>query len=201
MRNKRGFTLVELLAMLVILGILMAVAVPNITGILGNQRMNVIKADASNMVESAKVLVAKETALEKPEIQQCYIFTLDYLNTNGDIEKGPNGGDYYQYDSFVLYTKVSSGAGKAKYKYYVRLIEKTDDGNVGFEWTDSDDISELKNDNIVKVNTLFGLEKAPTATKKVEQAKKLYNASAQVKSLCGNPATSEDKVRYFTRTK
>ena len=50
MNKRKGFTLVELLAMLVVLGILMAVAIPNITGILGNQRVNGLKADAESLI-------------------------------------------------------------------------------------------------------------------------------------------------------
>ena len=38
--KNRGFTLVELLAMLVVLGILMAVTIPNITGILNQSKEN-----------------------------------------------------------------------------------------------------------------------------------------------------------------
>ena len=38
MKNNKGFTLVELLAMLVVLGILIGISVPNITGILNQQR-------------------------------------------------------------------------------------------------------------------------------------------------------------------
>ena len=40
MKNNKGFTLVELLAMLVVLGILIGVAIPNIVGMVENQRIN-----------------------------------------------------------------------------------------------------------------------------------------------------------------
>ena len=51
--NNKGFTLVELLAMLVVLAILMGIAIPNITGILANNKVNVMKADASKMTDGA----------------------------------------------------------------------------------------------------------------------------------------------------
>lgn len=39
-RNKKGFTLVELLIVIAVLGIIAAIAVPRFTGVLGNVRTN-----------------------------------------------------------------------------------------------------------------------------------------------------------------
>ena len=54
MKNNKGFTLVEVLAMLVVLGIIIGVTVPNITGILSNQKTNLIAEDGIKMIENAK---------------------------------------------------------------------------------------------------------------------------------------------------
>ena len=54
MKNNKGFTLVEVLAMLVVLGIIIGVTVPNITGILNNQKTNLIAEDGIKMIENAK---------------------------------------------------------------------------------------------------------------------------------------------------
>ena len=45
MKNNKGFTLVEVLAMLVVLGIIIGVTVPKITGIFNNQKNNLISED------------------------------------------------------------------------------------------------------------------------------------------------------------
>ena len=162
MKKEKGFTLVELLAMLVILGILIGITIPNVTGILKNQKLNIIKTDATNMVERAKTKIAKDSKIIKPAVGHCLIFTLNYLNDHDEFDKGPNGGTYDEFESFVLYTRVNSSGGTTKFKYYVRLVEKTDSGNFGFNLEDIDNISELKNDNIIKLSSLYGLTKNRT---------------------------------------
>ena len=154
MKNNRAFTLVELLAMLVVLGIIMGVTIPNITGILGTNRLNVIKTDALEMVDKAKIKVARGDITQRPEKNHCIVFTLDYLNDNGDIKTGPNGGIYDQYESFVIYKRENN-----RYKYFVRLIEDTDDARVGFNFEDIDNIDEVKNDNIKTIDKEIGLTK------------------------------------------
>ena len=57
--NKKGFTLVELLVMLVVLGILIGITVPNIAGILKDNRKSMSYDDASRMIENAKVRAQK----------------------------------------------------------------------------------------------------------------------------------------------
>ena len=121
--KKNGFTLVELLDMLVVLGILMAVAVPNITGILRANKLNVVKSDAIKMMDTAKVKMSTEKKIEKPGVGECVVFALNYLNDSEDITQGPNGGNYLQFDSFVVVTKRTTATGQ-QYEYYVRLIEE-----------------------------------------------------------------------------
>ena len=147
--NNKGFTLVELLAMLVVLAVLMAIVIPNMSGILGNQRLNVIRNDARTMVETAKIKVAKDELIKKPGINKYIVFTLDYLNDNDNIDKGPNGGDYDKYESFVVYAREGN-----QYKYYVRLIERNDGYNYGIEFSNIDDITEKDSSNIKKINAL-----------------------------------------------
>ena len=82
--KNRGFTLVELLAMLVVLGILMAVTIPNITGILNQSKENIIKEDVNKMVDFTKVKIESKN-IKKPSKGKCLIFTLDYLDDNDEI--------------------------------------------------------------------------------------------------------------------
>lgn len=53
MKNEKGLTLVELLAVVVILGIIAAIAVPSIGNIIENSRVKAIKADALMVLSAA----------------------------------------------------------------------------------------------------------------------------------------------------
>ena len=48
--NKKGFTLVELLAVIVILAIILAIAVPGISGLIGNTRKGAFESDVKMII-------------------------------------------------------------------------------------------------------------------------------------------------------
>ena len=177
--KNRGFTLVELLAMLVVLGILMGITIPNITGILTNQRIGMIRNDAVTMIETAKTKVASDEMIKKPASGHCLVFSLDYLNDNGNIETGPNGGKYDEYESFVVYSRVAH-----RYEYYVRIVEKNDGSNYGIELDKLENINEDRTDNIKNFSTLLGLSKTSTNNTSIVQnyvkTKRIPATSSQV---------------------
>lgn len=123
MNNKHGFTLVELLVSLVLLGVLMAITIPNIVGIVDQNRNNVYIEDSEKMLSSAKYKMASND-IKKPSVGECIIMTLGYLDTNDDYKNTPNDGEYDKGKSFVVIKRDTS-----RYNYYVRLEEKTKDNN------------------------------------------------------------------------
>ncbi|WCK53650.1 type II secretion system protein [Aneurinibacillus sp. Ricciae_BoGa-3] len=58
LKNERGLTLIELLATIVILGIISAIAVPAIGGLIDNSKKDATVANAQQMVNSTKLLLA-----------------------------------------------------------------------------------------------------------------------------------------------
>ncbi|MBQ9019402.1 MAG: hypothetical protein IJ097_03755 [Bacilli bacterium] len=173
--KKNGFTFAELLAMLVVLGILMLIAIPNISGMLKNQRVNSLKADLTNMVETAKIKGSKENI--KPKNGECYVFTLNYLNDDGNIEKGPNGGLYNQFDSLVLYTREGS-----RYKYYVRLLESYKEKYTGISFRDGEVIKNIENSDIETIENEIGLTKNDTLATAVPK----LNSFGSISSKCSS---------------
>ena len=122
MKNK-GFTLVEVLAMLVVLGIIMGITMPNITGILENQKVNTIIGDAKKMISSAKTEVSvNENIILPKDTYSCIILPLDLIDKSSDIKADADDEEYDRYNSFVLITKEFK-----QYKYHVRLTAKRSD--------------------------------------------------------------------------
>ncbi|HZG60700.1 MAG TPA: type II secretion system protein [Anoxybacillus sp.] len=57
-KNEKGLTLIELLAVVVILGIISAIAVPSIGGLIDNSKKDAHVANAQQMINAAKIYVA-----------------------------------------------------------------------------------------------------------------------------------------------
>ncbi|HJF32815.1 MAG TPA: type II secretion system GspH family protein [Sporosarcina psychrophila] len=78
LNNEKGLTLVELLAVIVILGIIAAIAVPSIGGIIDNSRVKAIKADAQNILSAGNLYFVENS--DKT------VVTLDELKTGKFID-------------------------------------------------------------------------------------------------------------------
>ena len=175
--KKNGFTLVELLAMLVVLGIVIAIAIPNISGMLQNQKLGIIKGDAMSMVEAAKAKAGKERFMLKPKNDECVLFSLNYLDENDNIVNGPNGGKYDKFDSIVLYTRKGS-----KYVYYVRLVEVYKGKRIGIHLLESSEIGLLQTKDIIEVEDNIGILK----TDKLAEVNAKIDNFGSINLLCGN---------------
>lgn len=130
MKNNKGFTFIELLAVIVILGLIMLIAIPNTISMIDRNR-------ATNYIENAKTFISLaqnkvqidkslELPVKKADSDTVLIVTLGYLNTN-DLVEDPYGGEYNKVRSFVAVTYEDN-----EYKYYVHLISCAD-GNCDCE--------------------------------------------------------------------
>ena len=61
MKNKKGFTLVELLAVIVILGVLLLIAVPSITSIIDNSKKNAFVSTSKMIAENVENLAIMDS--------------------------------------------------------------------------------------------------------------------------------------------
>lgn len=137
--NRKGFTLVELLVMLVVLSILVGITVPNIAGIIRDNKKSIIMDDASRLIDNAKVRVSINEVEYLPQSSgwECTILRLSTLDRNDDFKEGPNDGVYDPNESFVLVKNTGT-----EFKYYVRLVEIKGDKKYGIDFADSVDVEK-----------------------------------------------------------
>ena len=88
MKNKKGFTLVELLAVIVILALIMGIAVVAMSGVIDSSEKNSARRTAANIIDGVRTRLMLEGELHSGT----------YYFTNAILEKGgvssPFGGNY-----------------------------------------------------------------------------------------------------------
>ena len=152
-KNNKGFTLIEIIAVIVILGILSIMVVPRIYDLFDDSRKNIYIEDAIRLISEAQFTMnSKSMKIDKPENGECIVFSMKYLSTNG-FQNPPNGGLYLSESSFVLVKNVNGS-----YVYSTMLVEKTkDDIYMGVELTTEKALNEkdaLKHVRTFKVSEI-----------------------------------------------
>lgn len=147
--NKKGFTLVELLATLVILGLLTVIAAPNIIGILTNTKLNTYISDANKLQTLAEYKFRSDSKITRPQDGECIVLTMNYLGTS-EFKNPPYGGTYSTDKSFVVIKGEKNAQGALEYKYYVQIIEEI---KTGTEYGGIQAIakSEIKKENNIDI--------------------------------------------------
>ena len=134
MRKKNGFTLIEILAVIIIVGIIMIIAVPAVTKYIFKTNKAVYASDVSAFVESVRAeYEMKEygSLLKDDEIMVVPIKHIVF--EKGNSESSPYGE--YDFDkSYVLIVPERSG-----YSYYATVI---DSQNVGIIKVKDNEIGE-----------------------------------------------------------
>lgn len=117
MKNKKGFTLVELLGVITILGILALIAVPTIDAIMTKNREKVYNTQIETIKNGLKTW-GDGNALALPENSGEYLMiTLGILKKAGFVDediKDPTTDSCFANDMVLTITKVGEG-----YSYYV----------------------------------------------------------------------------------
>ncbi len=113
--NKKGFTLVELLAVIAIIALISLIAIPNIVGLSDGIKKDQMLDDAKKLISLAKYHVNKDYDIRN---SGNYTFSLSELNTNGDIKLDPDGEPYI--NGTVKYTNN----GTVRYCVYLEAKKR-----------------------------------------------------------------------------
>ena len=116
MKSNKGFTLVELLAVIVILAVVMTMAVTAVGPLMARARKGALGEEGLNLVEAAKKAHQLEQmkATSKIKATSNVCFTLGYLNSNNYFEKGSSAG--YYGSVYILYDSKTKAY---TYKFWI----------------------------------------------------------------------------------
>ncbi|PID15679.1 Tfp assembly type protein [Sporosarcina sp. P34] len=112
--NDKGLTLVELLAVIVILGIIAAIAVPAIGNIIENTKYNAVKSDALNALSAGNLYYAEQPKETKVTIEQ--LVERGYLDNKGKLL------DTVSVDKAVEKNKLSISGNSEEYAGVKKVI-------------------------------------------------------------------------------
>ncbi len=104
LKNKKGLTLIELIAVLVILGIIAAIAVPTIGNTINNQKERAATAEWSAIQSAAELYAVQNT--DDDEISMKDLFDNDYISENVALASDENGTEIT--DTTTLFTVSDS---------------------------------------------------------------------------------------------
>lgn len=148
-KKKNGFTLVELLATIIILGILMGMGLPILMRTIQTNRKKLYVSDAEKLISLADYkLKSNSSEIEKPDPDSCVIFSMSFLD-DGSFESAPNDGEYDKEASFVVAKNVNNG----DIEFSVMLVENKKGSFLGIPLTKDDN---LKQNGVSVVSSLQG---------------------------------------------
>ena len=91
MKNKKGFTLVELLAVIVILGILLLIAVPAVQNIIASSRKKAFESAAKLALENVEAAASIETTTGNGALASACVIGLDKISLERGSFEGAKG--------------------------------------------------------------------------------------------------------------
>lgn len=125
--NKKGFTLIELIAVVVIMAIIALIATPNIVNMMDKGKKEDYVADAKEIISKATYMYKLEKYRNNAEIfsegSEGTTIKLENINGIDDDFKDPYGFTYDKEKSYVDFTSSGSG-GLAERQVKITLISK-----------------------------------------------------------------------------
>ena len=118
--NKKGFTLVELLATIAIIAIIATLAVPNIISMVSNGKTKSVISDAKEIIAQTKQYRVKNPTITEVKLKDLDI-DLDH-DGNKETDIDAYGNTYDKDDSKVtITTSISPSNGYKEYIYTITL--------------------------------------------------------------------------------
>ena len=109
-KNNKGFTLVETIAVIIILGVILSIAVPSITNVVKSTNKNRMISDAETFISEVKEYVESDTIGNTPKDNKYKL-----VDIKSKLSKSPYGKEYKK-NSYVDITNYSVCLTDGEYK-------------------------------------------------------------------------------------
>ena len=130
MKNKKGFTLVELLAVIIVLAVVAVISIPVIGNLIDKAKKDMLKDTAINLVESGKIYYSNVLMENSEGLILSKKFTIgDNINELDFKGKLPSSGYVEISRKGNVSVAVSNGTYCAKKEFYDTEIVVTDNLN------------------------------------------------------------------------
>ena len=136
-KNNKGFTLVELLAVIVILGLLMAIAIPSVTKYITQSRKKTLISSVDSYVTAVTTAVNDQTFGALSDESTMYYIPVSNIGSDSCVSLEKGGSDPFG-NWKEAYVVVNYDADKYSYDYYFTFY---DDAGYGMALTKIDNIT------------------------------------------------------------
>lgn len=99
--NQKGLTLIELLAVIIVLGIILAIAVPSVLGVVNRSKINADKATWLLLQEAGLQYAIANNLDQDGEVSVNELVTLGYLNSEPKKQSNAFSGNWGYVKIFV----------------------------------------------------------------------------------------------------
>lgn len=193
--NNKGLTLVEIIAVLIILSVIAVIVTPNVMSNIAKYREKMYQAQIANITDGAKNWVADNIDLV-PTDGTAIALSIEELQTDGYIDdniKNPKGENFDDFFSIIYVKKIVDETGKLEpnYKYtygtYENIIEYEKDMALDYKKT-------YTYSNEVTTTLLQSLEYLPDEIKKLDGT----TVSMPIKTIKFSSSTNEEDEVVYT---
>lgn len=166
MKNRKGFTLVELLAVIIILGVLLVIAVPKVSQYITKSKKDGFLAVGKLVIKSARQDLTSELFPLPIQTNDVTIITQDMISLEEESDKSSFGGKYLYNKSYVAVINIGTGIDP-EYLYFYAAQDSKDYAiplTVESELSTDKIIAKAKNKMEVTIQSLCGSEEGKQTT-------------------------------------
>ena len=117
-KELKGFTLVELLAVIALVAILSGLAVTNIISSINNSRKNQFLLDAKRMIAKAEYLISEKREYREEAKENGISFNFIQLNSKGEFSSDADGGTYKE-STYIKVTYDNNEYNYCLYRWFI----------------------------------------------------------------------------------